>query len=93
MACLIYAVANLASPVLGTLKAVLVALEVRKGLHDLFFGVDDKGAVLHDLLVKRSSCDDDWKPVSIFVTYVGGRGSKTYRLERPLWRWHQLTGG
>lgn len=56
---LIDAVANLAPPVLGALKTVFMALEVGKGLHDFFLGVEDKGAVLHNGLVERGASDDD----------------------------------
>lgn len=58
---LIHTVTNLASPVLGTLETILMALEVGKGLHDFFLGVEDEGAVLHNLLVERGASDDDWE--------------------------------
>jgi hypothetical protein len=56
---LVHTVANLAPPVLGALETIFVALEVGKGLHDLFLRVEDKGAILHDGLVERSASDDD----------------------------------
>lgn len=59
MPVLVHTVANLAPPVLGALETILVALEIGKGLHDLFFRVENKGAILHDGLVERSAGDDD----------------------------------
>lgn len=56
---LVHAVTNLALPVSGALKAILVALVVRKGLDDLLLRIEDKGAVLHDGLIERSASNED----------------------------------
>lgn len=56
---MLHALANFALPVLSTLEAIGEGLVVVQSLVDTLFGVEDKGAVLDDFLVKRSAGNDD----------------------------------
>lgn len=58
---LVDAIANLAPPALGTLKAILMGLVIGKCLHDLLLRVEDKGPILYNRLVKRSARNDDFE--------------------------------
>lgn len=53
-----HALANLALPALGPLKAVRVALVVVHGLVNILLLGDDKGAVLDDFLLQRQAGDE-----------------------------------
>lgn len=56
---MLHAFANLALPVLSTLEAIGEGLVVVQSLVDALLGVENKGAVLDDLLVEGSAGNDD----------------------------------
>lgn len=76
---LIYAVTNLAPPVLSALETVFMALEVRKGLHDFFLGVEDEGAVLHDGLIQRGAGDDDLRQLLVPMCKTALKDDSVFR--------------
>lgn len=66
-----HALSDFTLPILCPLKSVGVRAVVHHGLVNLFLAVDDKGAVLHDLLVQRQAGNEDETSV---LGGVGGDG-------------------